>query len=472
MKIRLSPGMYQTIVFGIGLVIMKGISFFMLPFITHHITPGDYGNLQLLTIIDELGGLVMAMGLGSAMLRFAGTADSKQEFNTISANILGMSIIISLSLGVAMHLFADQIRDLIPGDVTTTQIRWVITSLIIGRVLAVHFLWLRLRNKAVQFVIFSALKGGIQAAFVVFFIIYGFGVTGIVAANAIAYFSVFLILFVMQVMKTGVKCNWREGKPLLIYGGPLIFNGLMLMINDSVSYLWLAKSLGVEQMALYALASKIALILAVVLEPFTTWWLVRRFSLLKTEDAPIVIARIISSAATLLCVASLLVGIGGCIAIRMLTPEAYHGAIAYVPWLVIVWVVNFSSFLFNLGCYTKKTTYTPTIINVFAAALTLLLFYLTIPLYGVFGAIISLLTVHSFRLVVFVHFSQKILYFPYPMIRLLGLFVLTIVGLFVVSSYVNDIWQIILASTFAGAVLLLSFRMNLIIDFRKLVSDR
>ena len=56
----------DTLIYGIGGILAKSVSFFLLPIYTRIFTPADYGTIEMLTVISSFLSAIMVMGMDSA----------------------------------------------------------------------------------------------------------------------------------------------------------------------------------------------------------------------------------------------------------------------------------------------------------------------------------------------------------------------------------------------------------------------
>ena len=108
-----------------------------------------------------------------------------------------------------------------------------------------------------------------------------------------------------------------------------------------------------------------------------------------------------------------IVGLTAPLLIRWLTPESYHGAIAYIPLLVLGMAVRNVSDLLNVGCFSGEKSNAQMVINLGCSALGVAGFLLAIPPFGVAGVIWTLLLVYLVRALAFYLVSQRLLPLPY-----------------------------------------------------------
>ena len=66
MKSRLRQLGKDSVIYGFGGMFARGIGFFLLPVYTRIFTPGEYGTIEMLMVLNSLLGTVLVMGMDSA----------------------------------------------------------------------------------------------------------------------------------------------------------------------------------------------------------------------------------------------------------------------------------------------------------------------------------------------------------------------------------------------------------------------
>ena len=56
----------DSIIYGLGGILAKSVSFFMLPIYTRIFSRSDYGTIEMLTVISSFVGAILVMGMDSA----------------------------------------------------------------------------------------------------------------------------------------------------------------------------------------------------------------------------------------------------------------------------------------------------------------------------------------------------------------------------------------------------------------------
>lgn len=410
---KLGVNQIAMLYYAVGLLLMKGISLLMLPVLTHQLLPREYGQLEVLLTIINLGSLILGFGLVDALYRFAGMAQNDAERKQVVARVFGLVWVIALASLVMLWWLAPLVQRLLPAETRLADVRWVLSALPFEGVIGVPLAWLRMRNQARLFFVVTAGKAVIQSLLTGWWLWLGWGVSGVLASGTLTCIALALLLSLWQWRDSGIRFDWQSYRPLMRYGMPLVVSGLAGFALSGLDRWLLADVVGETLLAYYAVAGKLALAVGLLLQPFALWWYPRRFMLLKESDGLRLNAHYSVLGSVLGFATAGVVGLTAPLLIRWLTPESYHGAIAYIPLLVLGMAVRNVSDLLNVGCFSGEESKAQMFINLGCSALGVAGFLLTIPPFGVGGVIWTLLLVYMVRALAFYLVSQRLLPLPY-----------------------------------------------------------
>ncbi|MFC7004048.1 lipopolysaccharide biosynthesis protein [Bowmanella sp. JS7-9] len=468
----LPDAMKQALLYAVSLAAVKGVGLLLIPVMTHSLTVADYGRLDILQTLADLLSIVIGMGLADTLFRFAGAAETHQQKQQVAADLLGMALIIGLLTLLITQLAAPTIQHWLPGDVSLLQVRLLLGCLAIGGVSTLSLSYLRLNEDAAGYAWLSIARVVAQAALAVAFLTAGFGVTGVMWASLLAATAVGIWLFSLQLRQTGIRFNFTATLGYLRYGSPLILVGMAGFVLGSFDRWLLAGAVGPAAMALYALAAKLGLVTALMIQPFELWWLPRRFATLQGANGPQRCVRMTTIGVLIGLSAALLVSMAGPVLVRWLTPPPYHAATDYVPFMAVIAVLHSMNGLFVMGCYQRHTRL-PAMIDSVAALMALCGYLLLIPEHGAWGAIFATLLALTTRLVATIWISQRCLPLPFAYRRLVALVLISL--LFGLSlCQLNDVLLRTLAGVAAvSGVWLLAILLRLVaLPFTRLNSPQ
>ncbi len=458
---RIPPGVRKTGIYASALVLTKLTALAMLPVFTHFLTPADYGRLDILQTLANLLSIVIGFGLADTLFRFVGAAEDEAGERETAATVFGLAIAVSTVSLFATQLAAPMIAEVLPGSVSELQTRLILASLSLTGIILVPLSWFRLRDRAFRYFNGSAGRAVGQAVLVSLFLGLGFGIDGVLFAGFLCAATLALIVGFIQFRDTGVSFNWGRMLAQGRFGGVLVIAGIASFVLDSCDRWFLAGTIGVEALAEYALAAKIGIMAAFLTQPFEMWWLPKRFTTLRV-DGPVACARATEIGLVVAMVSAIGISGGGALAVTLLTPNAYHGAVVYVPVLGGLAALNAATLLINTGVLSEQKTTKPIWIDGTAAGVAVLGYITLIPAMGVWGAIWATVAALVLRFCLYLVVGQRRQEIPYRWARLAGPLSITIACI-IACSQVQDMWLSFGIGAIAGsAVLALSALLKLL----------
>lgn len=462
MRIAIPATLRQHAFYALGIVVMKGVSFFMLPFIARHLSPDEFGRLEILTSLGAVGGIVVGFGLLNTLFRFAGMAGTVAERRRIVAETFGLNLVIGAIALVGGLVLADTIAHALPGGVAVELVRMTLVMVALEGCIAIPLGWLRMEERASVFFALNSGKALVQALLVVLFLQQGRGIEGVIEAGLIATALLATALVWLQWRDTGIGFRPSGQRRLLHYSLPLVGSGLLGFALTGLDRWVLADAIGPGEMAQYAIAAKFAMLAALLLQPYLMWWSPRRFSVLQETDGAEKAAYYAAAGSVLSLLIVVVVGLGAPLAVSWMFPPAYHDAMHYVPWLVLVMAVKDSAELLNIGCYTGKTTHSQLLINLAGACVGVLALFMLVPAWGSWGAVMAMGLAQTLRLLLYVVVSQRLLPLPYPTRGLVLMTLLTLAALWVGGQVRDDLARGLLAVPVIALMAFVAHRMQLL----------
>ncbi|MEQ8584981.1 MAG: lipopolysaccharide biosynthesis protein [Thalassobaculaceae bacterium] len=401
-----SAGLYA-----LAILAGKGVSFVMLPVVTGHLSPDEYGALELLVAMADVGSLVLAMGLADALFRFG-------KEPGMPAALLGGSLVLGAAMLAAGQLAVPAVAAVVPQGVREQDLRILAATLALTASIQVPLAYLRFRDRPAVFAAVSIAKAAGQAGVVALLLVNGFGVTGVLLGGLIADAVAAVVLVALQIRDGGLSFDMTRMRRVLPYGLPLVVSGLFGFCLGSLDRWFLAAHVPVADLALYGLAAKFGLLAALAMQPFEMWWFPRRLRMLDDESGRNLSARAVALGLSWAAVCASGVAVVGPVAISWLTPSGYHAAGQWVPWLALIACLHAATNLLNAGCYAGQTTYRPMAINGAAAVVAVIGYALLIPAFGVAGTVAATIVAQVVRLIAFTVASQMTHRIPHRFLRL------------------------------------------------------
>lgn len=410
--------------YGVGQVLSRLVGFLMIPIYTHYLKPVDYGVYQLVGITLEVIGIVLSLGIADAVYRFYYDADEVKDPKTvISTACLGVPAISFVILGV-LNLKSEYMASIILEG--TDQ--WVFFTLAFGALwfnqqVDLVYTYLRVTQSSAIYLVLSLAKLTMALSLNIYFIVVlGWGVLGIFTSNLItaAFFSI--ITYPVLLKKVGLTFSLTIARKMVRFSLPIIpANLASLAVNASDRY-FIRAFLSIADAGIYSLGYRLGnAIFYLIRVPFMQIWGPRRYAL-HSGGAPAEIYAIIATYfAGLMIFSGLGISVFVQDVIKIISPQEYWGAARYVPPVALCYIIYAMDHHVAFGILIAKRTEYWTYVNLVMGALNLLLNFILISRYGIWGAVLATFLSLVFKITALHMIGRKFFRIPFEWLRMAGL---------------------------------------------------
>ncbi len=250
----------NAIIYTIGSTVLRFTAFLMLPLYTHFLTKSDFGLFQTLLLTIQIMITIVDVGVRSGIVRFLSEYEKNNKLN----KLLGSALAINLSSGILLILASLSIlvpifRLIVPqGDITLLIF---LTSLAaVFQTLSINIMaYYRARNEGLKYMLYSLGAAVILIVTnVIFLILLKMNLEGALLAQVITYASVWFVASIIIFSRHGISISKPIVQKLFKFGAPLVFAMSGDLITNTTAVYFLTYFRGLEAVAIYALAFKIA----------------------------------------------------------------------------------------------------------------------------------------------------------------------------------------------------------------------
>jgi O-antigen/teichoic acid export membrane protein len=460
----------HSVIYGLSDVLGRAVGFFMIPLYTYYLTPADYGILELLDLTCYVVGMLVAMGISQAVVKFFYEyTDQDKRDQMISVAFITLWVVSAVALG-ALFVGSRQISNFVFQTKDYYYLFNIIfVSTIIGLSNEIPLTLLRIKEKSIMYVSISLCRLALNLTLNILFIVkFKMGIVGILYSSLISssLVAVFVTFFTLKRLK--LSFSFAILRSMLVYGIPLGWGTLGMFVINFSDRFFLQRLTTLSDVGLYSLAYKFGMLPnIIVLSPFIMIWGPKRFELLKEPDAK----DIYSAVFTYFMLIEIFVVLGLAVLIKdviyLIAEPHFHQAYKYVPILLLAYIANAIYIYVQFGVHIENKTKYLAYTNFLGAIINVAGNLILIPLLGVWGAAISTLVSFLFLAVCIYLPSQKLYYIKYEWKRILHMGV-TAAALFIIASFV----------TFSNLTLsisvktLIAFSFPFVLGLTRFYSDR
>ena len=435
----------QTAIYGLSSMVGRFINYLLVFVHTRVLIPEQFGVMTGMYSYVSFLIIVFTYGMETAFFRFATKTgyDREKVFSTSLISLICSSVILFLLIA----FFSPSIAGATGYGAYPQYITWFALILAADAITAIPFVNLRLEGKATRFVLFKLINIFLVVGFNLFFLVLcpyllkhnvkfveaiyhpGFGVGYVFLSNLIASVVTFLLLLpdILRAKFAFSSVLWKE---MIYYALPLLPAGLAGMINETLDRILLIRMLpsheALYQTGIYGANYKLAMLMTLFIQTFR--YAAEPFFFaesLKTDAkktyADVMKYFVIVCTFIFLGVTLYLDIVKGFIG------KAYHPGLGVVPVLLLA---NLCLGIYiNLSIWFKLTGQTRfgLYITILGAAITILLNYMWIPVYGYVGSAWATLICYFVMMLVCYFLGERYYTIPYNIPRILFYLALALV---------------------------------------------
>ena len=452
----------NTVIYAIGNGCMRAVTFLLIPLYTHSLTLREYGLLSALFVTSQIMIILMSVGTQKGFVRFAKECEDrglmgKLMGSTLAITVLGFFFVGGISLLFLMPLF----RQWLETKAIQDYILLTCLSAFAQAIYTHTTSYYRATEKGLYFMgaNLTALLLLIGTN-IILLRIFSHGVEGVLLAQVLTYGGVGLFFLFLVVTKTGLGFSLELVKRLLSFSFPLLFAMSWDLVMETSAIYLLGYFGNLEQVAIYSLGHKLAQIGYIsLIFPFQLAY--EPFVYGNIEHPRL--RRSISKLLTYLMLTYALISFALVFLSRpllsIIAPPDYFSARTVVflmlPGIAFIGVYYIGESLLGIKNRTPLTGGTV----IFFTLLSLLLNYLLIPHWGVYGAIFVFNVTTMLTAVLLMALAKKVFPIPLEAVRLGwigGLFVFFLFFVFMLGDAPASVYYAVIPCV-GGIVLTLLY---------------
>jgi Membrane protein involved in the export of O-antigen and teichoic acid len=389
--------------YGLVQALNKVIPLLLLPVITRLLPDtSDYAVFDMFSLILAFGTSLAVMGMYDAMFReYFEKEDQLFRYN-VTTSAQRIVLISSLTLSLLLLVLNRSFSYLFFGtDGYGDIVAYASIAFFLSANVSIIQAPTRIQNKGKLFIVSGLLSSACMYVLSVVLLFLGYSYYGLIYSNIVA--SLVLLLFFWFLNKkyfTKGKINKKVTKELFKIGLPLLPTFIIYWVYNSMDRIMITNMLGVSDLGIYAIGSRVAQISMFIYMAFAGGWQYFAFSTMKDKDQVQLNSRVFEVLGLISIFSLILVyPFSHLIFSLLFTGEYIQGYIVFPylylsPLLLMLYQVVANQFL------VVKKSYLSTLCLVSGAVINILLNLYLIKVLGVEGAAISTLVGYIVTLII------------------------------------------------------------------------
>ena len=177
----------HSAVYGLANILDRVVGFLMIPVYTRFLTPADYGVLELIYMTINFIGMIVGLGIETAVSRFYFDYDNQKSRNkVISTAILGYGSMILVILFLLLPFSEQMAKNILDSSDYAMFFVVAMIALALDMIIHIAYVYLRVRQKSVLLMVFSILRTVTALGLNIYFVVFAKkGVYGILLSTLI-----------------------------------------------------------------------------------------------------------------------------------------------------------------------------------------------------------------------------------------------------------------------------------------------
>jgi O-antigen/teichoic acid export membrane protein/glycosyltransferase involved in cell wall biosynthesis len=386
------------LIYGLGSIISSIIPFLMLPVITRLLKDTYYfGINDMFNVIVSFGSSLAVMGMFDAMFRMFFDKETEDFKQRVCSSALACVLSSGLVVFLLLVLFRSYFAGLFFNSKDLSVLLYVCAVTIYFRsLLPIVSAPTRMENKRQVFIAINTVSPLVGYAISIPMILRGNLLLALPLASMISSAVIVAIFTALNYKWFSLrKAELRIIKQLMVIGIPLLPTFLFYWIFSSFDRIMISKMIGTSFVGIYGVGAKVAGISQFIYLAFGGGWNYFTFSTMKDRDHTMTVSNVyeylgmVSFACTIILtsISKLIFGV-------LFSGDYVYGSIVFPylflsPLVILLFQVAGSQFV------VIKKTWPASLILSLGAAANISLTYLLIPLLGIEGAALGVITGYS-----------------------------------------------------------------------------
>ncbi len=429
----------HALIFGLGPVLQKAASLVLLPLYTHHLSPADYGEIELLTLLTGLFVVIFGLEYRQGYIRALNqNGDSGEDGRVISVSVAlfaVLSIVGSLCFVVILPFYCDVMLGYRIGvDYGAVLVAGlfadILNFLLVATAQARLWSGRMVSLSLTQFVFGTSLS-------VYLIVALDSGPVGLFAGNTIGSLLMTVVLLYLLRSDLDKPRRMRETvAPLLVYSYPLLIGAVVYFVLRQVDRVVISKFLSLDELGMYSMGWKLAgLLLTFMFLPFVRSFDVWRFRFYEEGGRTDDVARIFRIFMAGIAVVALALATYGADLFILLADERFENAAALLPILNAAVMVQCCYSVTSSAFYVSGETMMWLRILASGVVVQIVGSIVLVQAIGLYGAAVSMLGANLVIYLIAARYAPRYWDVPYPHAQILGL-----IGIVSVLSYLRTFW--------------------------------
>jgi O-antigen/teichoic acid export membrane protein len=329
----------RSVVYGVGLLLLRGMSFLLIPLYTRHLERAEYGVVAVAASVTAVLAVLGPLSLHGALARLYFDGRSETDRKRVAGALWLTSLVAAGLLALLFDHFGGKLAIVLLPDVPfRPYIRLAIWTAFFTTFSLVPLNLLQVEERSGLYVKITLAGTLVTTLCIVWLVVVKeMGAYGYVLGTFLGAALMAFPYGILAARTFRIRFHWPITRAALLYSLPLVPHALAGWVLELSDRALLQRFVSLSDLGLYSLGYQLASLLTMVATAINLAWTPYMYGVVRDrpETAGADLARMTTYYAAVLCWLALGVALLGTDALRLLTKPEYHPAYRVVPWTVL-----------------------------------------------------------------------------------------------------------------------------------------
>ena len=380
-----------TIIYAVGQILSKLISFILIPLYTNKLGTDGYGQLALADMMYSLIVNVIAFQITAGYTRYYYDYDDEKR-KQLKDTAISFAILCSIGFIFVNLVFGKYYSGLIL-DMDNSYIILLLLTFMASTEQIAYVLMLdfSMKYNAIKVVNYQIMKLVLNLLFVIYYVAYkSAGIVGMYKGYCISNLLILIIIMFMYKIRVHFYINMKMLKKMFVYSVQLVPTNIAAIVLNLADRYVLSILSGIATTGIYSLGTKFGMLIQpLVIEPFKKVFTPYKYEVWKEEDANNKLNQWFIKYNILGFSILFQISIWVKLIIMITSPEEFIKAYTIVPLIAFSYFIYGKGEFYSLGIYVNNKTRYVAYIMAIAGMVNIVLNFTFIPVLGMYGAAIA-----------------------------------------------------------------------------------
>ena len=466
----------ETIIYGIGAILPRVITFLLNPLYIHYIDKEAFSVFSSLYSWIALVNVMLTFGFETSFFRFSTEKENeKKSFDTSFWFIFGLAAVFLISI----LIFSAPLSVILDYAKNPEFLRWFAMIAFLDAICVIPFAWLRFHNMPIKYSVIRVASILVQTISVIALFIFvptstskKIGLDGQVSypfiSNLLGSLATFVLLLPI-ILKVKFRFSKELFSRMIKYSWPIMIAGLAFQVNENYDKITQYYNISKADAGAYGGCYKLAVLMTLFVTAYRMGIEPYFFKQMNNENAKNNYAKVTEYFSFFASIVAMgIIANISWLKVIFITDHSYWTAMDIVPIIVIANLCF--GIYYNLSTWYKVTdrTHFGTLISWFGAGLTIVLHFLFLKKYGFMVSAWVTLIAYFSMMVLSYFLGQKYYPIPYRVKKISFFLVLLMVFSFISVKYFNyNVWLSNILFFIYSGILLYSEKQFIVSKIKK-----